>query len=255
MATTKTAGATVGVNSEEALATEPEASHAKESSELLRIDLPLRTSLAALEKLQAEFQGQLAAAARQPLELEGTNSFESRRSNRDNGANTGKTGAKDEGLVQEPQIPTDAADIARQLKAAAAEVETTQQLETRLSPSELNEFFAHAAANPWDSSSSVAPSAHIKTTFATWLGRGLARGDIVMAQPNLAGAYATEVSRDPGKRVEGLAVNPHKKPAGSPRPPSLRLIAELSDAERELRREAERLKKKRWRQKIAKPNI
>jgi hypothetical protein len=162
----------------------------------------------------------------------------------DNVPKTGKTGAKDEGLVHEPQS-----------KIRDAGVETAQRSVRQLSDRELSRFFAHAAANKWDSNSGVAPSAHIKSTFVKWLGRGLWREHIVKAQPNLANAYATEVSRDPSKRVEGLAVRPHKKPAGSPRPLSVRLVAELSEAERELRREAERTKKQRWREGVAKQNL
>jgi hypothetical protein len=156
----------------------------------------------------------------------------------------GISGAKDEGLVQEPQR-----------EIADAGVETARRQERQLSTAELGKFLVHAAANKWDSNSGVAPSAHIKTTFAKWLGRGLWREHIVKAQPNLASAYAAEVSRDPSKRVEGLAVRPHKLPAGSPRPLSVRLVAELSEAERELRREAERTKKKRWRERLAKQNL
>jgi tetratricopeptide (TPR) repeat protein len=197
----------------------------------------------------------VALARNHPIEIADKFQIENRDTNRDNLLKTGKTGAKDEGLVQEPQTQIDTANTAARFGATAAEVESARPPDKRLSPGQLKAFLAHAAANPWDSDSGVAPSAHIKTTFKKWLGRGLWREHIVKAQPNLAGAYAAEVSRDPGKRVEGLAVRPHKKPAGSPRPLSVRLVAELSEPERELKREAERMRKKRWRQKTASADV
>jgi hypothetical protein len=153
---------------------------------------------------------------------------------------TGISGMKDEGLVQEPQR-----------KIADAGIEIVARPERRLNPRQLSAFMAHAAANPWDSNSGVAPSAHIKTTFKKWLGRGLWREHIVKAQPNLAGAYAAEVSRDPSKRVEGLVVRVHKLPPGAKRALSMRLVAEMSEEERELKRAIDRERKQRQRQKAA----
>ncbi|MHB8270224.1 tetratricopeptide repeat protein [Bradyrhizobium sp.] len=174
--------------------------------------------------------------------------IESGAADRDNTNRTGKTGEKDEGLVQEPQCDVaDTANTTGRFGAPSAEIEITRRSEGSLSETELAEFRAHAAANKWDSSSGVAPSTHIKTTFAKWLGRGLSRQDIVKVQSNLAGAYATEVSRDPSKRVEGLAVVDRKLPPGAPRPPSARPIAELTEAEKVVRRKRKAEAQKRWR--------
>jgi tetratricopeptide (TPR) repeat protein len=131
---------------------------------------------------------------------------------------------------------------------APARAETTRRAKSLLSEPELAEFRAHAKANPWDSKSGVAPSAHIETAFARWLGRGLGRTDIVSVQPNLASAYAAEVSRDPRKRVEGLAVRPHKLPPDAPRPLSMRRAAELTGEELALKRAQGREAQRRWRE-------
>jgi len=78
--------------------------------------------------------------------------------------------------MQEPQSrPLDSTTEARPVPTTPAGAETTHRSEPRLSEAELAEFRAHAAANPWDSKSGVAPSIHIKATFAKWLGRGLGR--------------------------------------------------------------------------------
>lgn len=89
----------------------------------------------------------------------------------------------------------------------------------KLSAADLAAFMAHAASHQWnpESKPKVAPSAFIKETFKKWLGRGLALTDVKAAQENLAGAYSTEVSREPSKRVKGLYVRPHKLAAGRPR--------------------------------------
>lgn len=178
----------------------------------------------------------LSRSADHPAEIERIIPVEARSPNIDNARRTGKTGTKDEGLVQEPQS-----------KIGDAGIATVGRSEQRLNPRQLSAFLAHAVANKWDGKSGVAPSEHIKATFAKWLGRGLWREHIVKAQPNLASAYAAEVSRDPSKRVEGLAVRPHKLPPGAPRAPSARPIAELSEAEKIARREKKAAAQQRWR--------
>lgn len=127
--------------------------------------------------------------------------------------------------------------------------------EKQLSPCELEEFLAFAKAYPWDSNSGVRPSEHIKTKFAKWLKRGLSRSNIVEGQKNLAGAYATEVSLDPSKRVEELVVRPHTLPPGAKRALSARLVSELSPQEREQKREMERQKKRRQREQRKNPML
>lgn len=134
--------------------------------------------------------------------------------------------------------------------AKLAQAETTQRAEPRLSDAELAEFHACAKANPWDSKSGVAPSVHIRETFKEWLGRGLGRSDIVKAQPNLASAYAAEVSRNPAKRVEGLSVRPHRLPPDAPRPLWTYRAAELTDEDLALKRAHGREQKRRSRQKL-----
>jgi tetratricopeptide (TPR) repeat protein len=120
-----------------------------------------------------------------------------------------------------------------------------------LSETDLEIFRSHAKAHPWKSRSGIAPSAHIEATFGQWLGRGLMREHIVEVQPNLAGAYATEISRDPTKRIKSLGVRPpmEKLPVGAPRAASMRPVAELSEAEKTLRREKKAGAQKRWRMK------
>jgi hypothetical protein len=185
------------------------------------------------------------------LESSGFFVIESPAPNVDNTPKTGKTGAKDEGLMHEPRSkPLNLGEDVGHVVTTPAGWETTRRAEPRLSQAELGEFLACAKANWWKSTSGIAPSTHIKTTFAKWLGRGLERSHIVSAQPNLASAYGAEVSRDPSKRVNGLAVRPHKLPPGAPRPLSVRLVAELSDEERDAKRAAERDRKRRSRKKL-----
>ena len=136
------------------------------------------------------------------------------------------------------------------VSVAPAAAETTRRAEPQLSAAELEKFMAHAKAKPWDSTSGVAPSKHIRTRFAEWLGRGLGRVHIAAAQPNLASAYAAEVSRNPAKRVEGLAIRPHKLPPDAPRPLSMRRAAELTEEELAAKRAHGREQKRRSRQKL-----
>jgi hypothetical protein len=167
--------------------------------------------------------------------------------NIDNAPKTGKTGAKDEGLVQKPE-KQEPAKNAERLQTDSARAETTQRLIKALRPHELTEFLAHAAAHPWDGNSGVRPSDHIKTQFAKWIALGLSRTDIVAAQPNLAQAYATETSRYPERRVKGLVVRPHKLPPGAKPAISMRPVWQLTKKELEAKRALERAKKQRQRQ-------
>jgi hypothetical protein len=120
----------------------------------------------------------------------------------------------------------------------------------KLSEADLAAFKAHAAAHQWnpESKPKVAPSAFIKETFKDWLGRGLTRKHIFDAQENLAGAYSTEVSRDPSKRVAGLITTRETLPVGAPRPPSSRPVAELSEEKKAEKRRKDAAKMRRWRQ-------
>jgi hypothetical protein len=166
--------------------------------------------------------------------------------NGDNEKKTGKTGAKDEGLLQRPQ-QQEPAKSAERLPTVRARAETTRRLTKALRPHELSEFLAHAAAHPWDSNGSVRPSDHIKTQFAKWLKLGLSRSDLVTAQPNLAQAYATETSRNPARRIKGLVVRPHKLPPGAKPAISMRPVWQLTKKELEAKRTLEREKKQRQR--------
>jgi hypothetical protein len=157
---------------------------------------------------------------------------------------TGISGAKDEGLVHEPQ---------RTIRYAG--IETAQRSERQLSPRQLSEFIAYAAAHAWDSNSGVRPSDHIKTQFAKWLALGLSRADIIAAQPNLAQAYATETSRYPARRVKGLIVRPHKLPPGAKPALSTRPVWQLTKKELEAKRALERAKKQRQRQRQKNPTL
>jgi hypothetical protein len=134
---------------------------------------------------------------------------------------------------------------------------------TRLTPKRLSEadlaaFKAHVAANPWDKKQHT-PSAYIGTICKAWLGRGLRRADINALPGTLGHAYAAEISRNPARRVEGLIERPHKLPAGTPRPqrsvsispsrpPSARLVSELSEEEKIEMRRQNREKQRRYRQ-------
>ena len=136
-------------------------------------------------------------------------------------------------------------DAAARIKAAA---ETTRPAPPpKMSKAALAAFKAHAAKHQWNPESGVAPSAHIKTKFKKWLGRGLKLKDVHDAQENLAGAYSKEVSRDPSKRIKGLYVRPHKLPAGTPRPLALRLVSELSEEEKAQKRANDAARKRRQR--------
>jgi hypothetical protein len=119
----------------------------------------------------------------------------------------------------------------------------------KLSEASLNEFRKHALAHPWIARSGIRPSTHIQTVFKKWLGKGLSRQHIVKVQPKLAGAYATEVSRDPNKRVKSLLVHTHRLPPGTLRPLSMRTVAELSEEELKEKRTHAAAKQARWRQK------
>jgi ApaG protein len=118
----------------------------------------------------------------------------------------------------------------------------------KLSEAALAAFKAHAKENQWNPESAGSPSAFIKETFKKWLGRGLRLKDIRDGQKNLAGAYSTEVSRDPSKRVKNLIVTLEKLPAGAPRPASSRPVAELSGKEKAEKRQRDAAKMRRWRQ-------
>jgi hypothetical protein len=135
----------------------------------------------------------------------------------------------------------------RHEKHTGARTETTQRQPKSLSSQELKRFLAYAKSHQWDSNGDVRPSDFIKKTFARWLELGLSRTNIVAAQANLAQAYATEISRNPERRVEALIVRPHSIPPGEKRALSARLVSELTAAELELKRAMERDKKQRQR--------
>ena len=147
-----------------------------------------------------------------------------------------------------------AEDLRHDTHATEARAETTQPPAKQLSSHELRKFLAYAKAHPWDSDGDVRPSDHIKKKFAKWLKLGLSRTDIVMAQENLAQAYATEISRDPTKRVKELVVRPHTLPPGAKRALSARLVSELTAEELEIKRAIERDKKQRQRQRHRPPS-
>lgn len=154
---------------------------------------------------------------------------------------------KTEGITpaEMPRLISAILRIVRDFKTSALDT-TTQN--TDLSQSELASFKAHALAHPWVPRSGITPSAHIAKYFKKWLKRGLKREHIVEAQPNLAAGYATEISRYPERRVKGIANAPLEKlPAGAPRPLSTRPVIELSDAEKEVRRQKDAAKKRRSR--------
>ncbi len=101
------------------------------------------------------------------------------------------------------------------IKAAA---ETTRPATPKLSEADLAAFMAYAKAdeNEWKPKSGVAPSAHIETKFADWLGRGLGLEHVRKAQANLAGAYSAEISGDPSKRIATLQTRPHTRHPKNP---------------------------------------
>jgi len=142
-------------------------------------------------------------------------------------------------------------ELTAKFELLAAEAAGRAETAPKLSEAELAAFKAHAAANQWnpESEPKVSASAFIKETFKDWLGRGLTRKHIFDAQENLAGAYSTEVSRDPRKRIEGLIASREKLPVGAPRPPSIRPVAELSEKEKAERREKKTAAQRRWRKK------
>jgi hypothetical protein len=123
--------------------------------------------------------------------------------------------------------------LAAKLDALVTAEITGRTAAPKLSEADLAAFKKHAAANQWnpESKPKVSPSAFIKETFKEWLGRGLTRKHIEDAQENLAWAYSTEVCRKASRRVEGLYVTPHNLPAGTPRPASKKLAAEMTDDE------------------------
>jgi hypothetical protein len=137
-------------------------------------------------------------------------------------------------LLVEAASPDERAHIAS-MAACVREVTSPEPppapVAPKISEADLAAFRKHAKSHPWKPDCGVAPSAHIEATFAKWLNRGLMLKHIRAAQSNLAGAYSTEVSRAPSKRVEGLYVAPHNLPAGTPRPASKKLAAEMTDGE------------------------
>jgi hypothetical protein len=134
--------------------------------------------------------------------------------------------------VPESRLPEMVANV-HGYALAQAKREVAGHAAPKLSEADLAAFKKHAAANQWnpESKPKVSPSAFIKETFKEWLGRGLTRKHIEDAQENLAWAYSTEVCRKPSRRVEGLYVVPHSLPAGTPRPASKKLAAEMTDDE------------------------
>jgi hypothetical protein len=118
---------------------------------------------------------------------------------------------------------------------ASHEITEPQKSPPPLTEDELAEFKAHAAVHPWDKRK-CSPAQHIETQFQKWLGRGLRRAHITALPGTLGRAYATEVRRHPERRVAGLFEEPYRLPAGAPRPPSVRLMAELSEEEQQKKR-------------------
>jgi hypothetical protein len=139
--------------------------------------------------------------------------------------------------------------VADCIKEAATEA--TKPTTPKLSKAELAAFKEHAAKHKWIPDS-VAAAEHIKTTFADWLGRGLTLAQVRKAQDNLAGAYSTEIGRDPSKRVEGLGTRIYtrrsKKPKTAPavKVPSSKWIpvSELTEEQAEARRKEQAARKR-----------
>ena len=117
----------------------------------------------------------------------------------------------------------------------------------RLSETDLAEFRACAAANPWHPDMLTAPSAHITNFFEPWFGRGLTVEIIASADADLIAAYKAEIIRNPRKRIRALT-KPHKLPTGAKRAISSRLAVELTPEELEEKRRYHREYKQRKRQ-------
>ena len=137
------------------------------------------------------------------------------------------------------------------VRPAAAET-TRNAAPQKLSEADLAAFQKHAAANQWNPESGVAASEHIRTTFADWLGRGLTRKMLEDAQPNLASAYATEIGRDPKKRLKGLVTRTYtRRSQKTNETPAVKVpsskwipVSELTEEQAEARR-AQQAKSKR----------
>jgi hypothetical protein len=122
----------------------------------------------------------------------------------------------------------------------------------KLSEADLAAFMAHAAANQWNPKSGVAASAHIKTKFAEWLGRGLMLEQVRAAQKNLATAYSSEVTREPSNRIKELGTRPHTRHSKEPAKPDAPKttgsgwipVSELTEEQATARREAQAANKR-----------
>jgi len=155
-------------------------------------------------------------------------------------------------------VPASArAELARKLGKLIEEAKVevllpeSRQAVRDLREADLTEFETYAKAHLWDSNSTIAPSTYILQHFTEWLGRGLTLEHIVEIQPSLGAAYKEEIRHNNRKRIRELT-RPHKLPAGTSRLTSRKLMAELSEEQKEAKRHQNRIDKQLSRQRHSK---